>query len=144
MPLKTTFWPNSWYNWHISKQIRAMTYFCFRLFLVWWIILCIHKYHSIEHRLNQFIRFVLLASSLPNCRPPSPGLGGFCASCRIIRISCKWKWIVNKLGLRGRILKIRLKTINDVSKNYHAIMLFHVFINIISCAYYKNILILYK
>ena len=116
---ETTFCTNSWYNWHISKQIRAMTYFCFRLFLVWWIILCIHKYHSIEHRLNQFIRFVLLASSLPNCRPPSPGLGGFCASCRIIRISRKWKWFTYKQGLRGRILMEKTKNwTQELSRNH--------------------------
>ena len=95
MPLKTTLCTLLWYNWHISKQIRAMTYLCFGLFLVWWIIPWIHKYHSIEQRLNQFIRFVLLASSLPNCRPPSPGLGGFCASWKKLWYNQLKKELVN-------------------------------------------------
>ena len=55
----------------------------------------VYEYHSMVHRLSQFMMFVLLESSpFPRFTRPSPGLGGFCASCNYAKL------ISNKYVLR--------------------------------------------
>ena len=115
MSLKITLCTHMWYSRHISKQIRAMTYLNFGLFVVWWIF-SNQKYHSIEQRLNQFIIFVLLASSPFNCRPPSPGLGGFWASWKKnYEVKSRNRHGCRKVLFITLVLTIKIKTVMTFS-----------------------------